>query len=49
MKEGSLERRIGLLSGFEMCCRDVGGFEEHMKVYISALEAERKAVETIKM
>lgn len=49
VKEGSLERGIGLLSGFEMCCRDVAGFEEHMKVYISALEAERKAVETIKM
>ena len=28
---------------------DVAGFEEYMKVYVSALEAERKAVETIKM
>ena len=28
---------------------DVNGFEEYMKVYVSALEAERKAVETIGM
>ena len=31
----------------EPVAEDVAGFEAYMKVYISALEAERKAVETI--
>lgn len=33
----------------EPVAEDVAGFEEYMKLYVSALEAERKAVETIKM
>ena len=33
----------------EPVAEDVAGFEEYMKVYVSALEAERKAVETISM
>ena len=33
----------------ESVAEDVAGFEEYMKLYVSALEAERKAVETIKM
>lgn len=33
----------------EPVAEDVAGFEEYMKVYVSALEAERKAVETIVM
>ena len=33
----------------EPVAEDVAGFEEYMKVYVSALEAERKAVETIAM
>ena len=33
----------------EPAAEDVAGFESYMKVYVAALEAERKAVETIKM
>ena len=33
----------------EPVAEDVAGFEEYMKLYVSALEAERKAVETISM
>ena len=33
----------------EPVAEDVAGFEEYMTVYMAALEAERKAVETIKM
>lgn len=33
----------------EPVAEDVAGFEEYMKLYVAALEAERKAVETIKM
>ena len=33
----------------EPVAEDVAGFEEYMRVYVAALEAERKAVETIKM
>ena len=33
----------------EPAAEDVAGFEEYMKTYVSALEAERKAVETIAM
>lgn len=33
----------------EPVTEDVAGFEEYMKVYVSALEAERKAIETITM
>ncbi|MBR4981396.1 MAG: ATPase, partial [Lachnospiraceae bacterium] len=33
----------------EPVAEDVAGFEEYMKVYVNVLEAERKAVETMKM
>ena len=33
----------------EPVAEDVAGFEEYMKVYVNALEAERKAVEMIKI
>ena len=44
-----VENIVGHSKFSTMSAEDVAGFEDYMKVYVAALEAERKAVETILM